>query len=157
MTKPLLAILLLLPLSVSAGELDGKSLICDSEKFDAVNGYRFEKGSVKTDLVSGFKIVKKQNGEWDSVHGDYSIEKDSYSFDDDVYIVDRTEIRWGKTTFKTLNRQTLELVVSMKELPKLEEWQCNVYLNEADYWGRLENIRKQKQKAADEVTKDNKI
>ena len=29
MTKPLLAILLLLPLSVSAGELDGKSLICE--------------------------------------------------------------------------------------------------------------------------------
>ena len=29
MTKPLLAILLLLPLSVSAGELDGKGLICE--------------------------------------------------------------------------------------------------------------------------------
>ena len=28
MTKPLLAILLLLPLSVSAGELDGKGIIC---------------------------------------------------------------------------------------------------------------------------------
>ena len=29
MTKPLLAILLLLPLSVSAGELDGKSIVCE--------------------------------------------------------------------------------------------------------------------------------
>ena len=31
MIKPLLAILLLLPLSVSAGELDGKELICESD------------------------------------------------------------------------------------------------------------------------------
>ena len=30
MTKPLLAILLLLPLSVSAGELDGKAISCAS-------------------------------------------------------------------------------------------------------------------------------
>ena len=34
MTKPLLAILLLLPLSVSAGELDGKSLVGSYEVKD---------------------------------------------------------------------------------------------------------------------------
>ena len=102
--------MLLLPLSVSAGDLNGTSLICDSERFD-----------------------------------------------DDVYIADRTEIRWEKTMLQTLDRQALELVVSMKKLPALEEWQCNVYLNEADYWGQLENIRKQQQRAAAEVRRDNNI
>ena len=44
MTKPLLAILLLLPLSVSAGDLDGKILICEKTQY-SVFGYRFQKKS----------------------------------------------------------------------------------------------------------------
>ena len=42
MTKPLLAILLLLPLSVTAGELDGKFLICE-KTINTIKHYIFSK------------------------------------------------------------------------------------------------------------------
>ena len=56
MTKPLLAILLLLRLSVSAGELDGKFLVCDRMgkkdlfKAQAV-GWKFKDGIANVDMV----------------------------------------------------------------------------------------------------------
>ena len=152
MTKPLLAILLLLPLSVSAGDLDGKILICEREHSDSVFGYRFQKGRVKTDALTDTKFVKKENGEMDVIRGIYTISKDSlFILGNNSYIVDRTEIRWGENV---LNRQTLELFESKGSSIK---WQCDVFSNDDDYWKQLENIRKQKQKAADELTKDNKI
>ena len=54
MTKPLLAILLLLPSSVSAGELDGKSLMCFNyfaERF--AYGFGFIEGGVEIERVTG--------------------------------------------------------------------------------------------------------
>ena len=49
MTKPLLAILQLLPLSVSAGELDGKAISCDNGQYH----YEFNRGRVVTWIVEG--------------------------------------------------------------------------------------------------------
>jgi hypothetical protein len=46
MTEPLLAIPLLLPLSVSAGELDGKAIICEKEAM---------KGFPRTGVVDGYR------------------------------------------------------------------------------------------------------
>ncbi len=46
MTKPLLAILLLLPLSVSAGELDGKSLICSDDIEDEIEQGLLDEGDI---------------------------------------------------------------------------------------------------------------
>lgn len=46
MTEPLLAIPLLLPLSVSVGELDGKAIICEKEAM---------KGFPRTGVVDGYR------------------------------------------------------------------------------------------------------
>ena len=48
MTKPLLAILLLLPLSVSAGELDGKAISCNPPpEYTDHQHFEFEAGTVE--------------------------------------------------------------------------------------------------------------
>ena len=49
MTKPLLAILLFLPSSVSAGELDGKAISCDTGQYH----YEFNRGRVVKWIVGG--------------------------------------------------------------------------------------------------------
>ena len=95
MTKPLLAILLLLPLSVGAGELDGKAIICGSEGFEAVNGVRFQQGEVTSDRVTGLDLIKKHNGKWPLSEGNYLIKRDILAHDDNVYVVERKTISWG--------------------------------------------------------------
>ena len=80
MTKPLLAILLLLPLSVSAGELDGKSLICERVNIDSVFGYRFQQGR-ENRLFDRFQIREKENGEMDVI-GKFEIRKTSSLLED---------------------------------------------------------------------------
>ena len=142
----------LLPLSVSAGELDGKSLVCDRVNSDSVFGFRFEKGRVKTDFLSDTQFVKKENGEMDVIRGNYTISKDSlFILGNNSYVADRTEVRWGDNT---LNRQTLELIESKSSS---KPWQCEVFSNDDDYWKQLENIRTQKQNKADEEKSKNKI
>ena len=141
----------LLPLSVSAGELDGKSLICERVNVDIVFGYRFQKGKVKVDVISDLHWMKKP-GEYDFVEGDYTIRRDTNALlSDDTYIVGRTEIRFGK---RIINRQTLELIESKESSNK---GQCEVFSNDGDYWKQLENIRTQKQNKADEEKSKNKI
>ena len=65
MTKQLLAILLLLPLSVSAGELDGRAIICEKEAVKgfplssvSVSGYRFQQGEVHHSFISDRAFVQ---------------------------------------------------------------------------------------------------
>ena len=141
----------LLPLWVSAGELDGKSLICERVNVDIVFGYRFQKGKVKVDVISDLHWMKKP-GEYDFVEGDYTIRRDTNALlSDDTYIVGRTEIRFGK---RIINRQTLELIESKESSNK---GQCEVFSNDGDYWKQLENIRTQKQNKADEEKSKNKI
>ena len=94
MTKPLLAILLLLPLSVGAGELDGKAIICESEGFEAVNGVRFQQGEGTSDRPTGLDLIKKHNGKWGLSEGNYSIKRDILADDDNVYVVERKTISW---------------------------------------------------------------
>ena len=147
----LVLLVCLLPLSVSAGELDGKSLICERVNVDIVFGYRFQKGKVKVDVISDLHWMKKP-GEYDFVEGDYTIRRDTNALlSDDTYIVDKTEIRFGK---RIINRQTLELIESKESSNK---GQCEVFSSDDDYWKQLENIRTQKQNKADEEKTKNKI
>ena len=151
-TKTLLTLLTcLLPLSVSAGELDGKGLICERENVDIVFGYRFQKGKVKVDVISDLHWMKKP-GEYDFIEGDYSIRRDTNALlGEDTYSVGRTEIRFGN---RIINRQTLELLESKESSNK---GQCEVFSNDDDYWKQLENIQTQKQNKADEEKSKNKI
>ena len=141
----------LLPLSLSAGELDGKSLVCETANADDLVGFRFVGGKVKTDWLTDFKAIKRQDGGWEPIEADYHIKRDVLKDDDTSYIVDRTKIKWGE---KILNRQTLEFIESEESLIK---WQCEVFSNDDDYWKQLENIRTQKQNKADEEKSKNKI
>ena len=142
----------LLPITVSADELHGKSLICERVNSDSVVGFRFQKGRVKTDYLTDTNFVKKENGEMDVIRGNYVINKDSLSvLGNESYVADRTEVRWGDNT---LNRQTLELIESKSSS---KPWQCEVFSNDDDYWKQLENIRTQKQNKADEEKSKNKI
>ena len=160
-TKILLTLLIsLLPLLVSADELNGKSLICERADDDVVIGFRFVQGRAETDWLTHIELVKTQDGGWELIEGDYVIGWEPIAGDyfirrceiereDTSYVVDRTEIRWGENI---LNRQTLEMLES-KESSK--RWQCEVFSNDDDYWKQLENIRTQKQLEAD--MKQNKI
>ena len=151
-TKTLLTLFVfLLPLSVSAGELDGKGLICETANADDLVGFRFVEGKVKTDWLTDFQVIKRQDGEWEPIEGDYVIKRDVIRDEDTSYIADRTKIKWGE---RILNRQTLELIESEESSIK---WQCDVFSNDDDYWKQLENIRTKKQNKADEQKSKNKI
>ena len=147
---PLILLVFLLPLSVSAGDLDGKGLICERANADIVYGFRFVEGTVITDWLTDIELIKRGYADWEPVEGDYFIRRDFKRDEDTSYVVDRTEIRWGKNI---LNRQTLELIESKSGS---KPWQCEVFSNDDDYWKQLENIRTQKQKKADEEKSKNK-
>ena len=151
MTKPLLAVLLLLPLSVNAGELDGKGLICERAYDDVVIGFRFVQGRVEGDAINDTEYVQLPNGNWEVIEGDYSIGRVGLIVDNDGYIVERTTVKWWKT--HRLDRQTLVVTDNKSE----KEWQCNVLESHEDYRNQLENIRTQKQNKADDEKSKNKI
>ena len=151
-TKTLLTLLIFfLPLSVSAGELDGKGLICERADDDVVIGFRFMQGRVEGDAINDTETVQLPNGNWEVIEGDYSIGRFGLIVDNDGYIVERTTVQWWKT--HRLDRQTLVVTDTKSK----EEWQCEVFSNDDDYWKQLENIRTQKQNKADEEKSKNKI
>ena len=158
MTKPLLAILLLLPLSVSAGELDGKAIICEKKLAVVwlVRGYRFQEGEVHSSFISDRAFMRGKNGEVFYGETDYSIQGSRFKYD---YIVERKVIRWGDSVdVFSLDRQTLVLTQTHPGLDfGATKVQCEVFSTHEDYWEQLENIRKQKQKEADDAAKRNKI
>ena len=157
MTKPLLAILLLLPLSVSAGELDGRAIICEKETGPVVflYGYRFQQGEVYHSYISDRAFMHGKNGEVFYGETDYSIKESAFKYD---YIVERKVIRWGDSVNAfSLDRQTLVLTLHRPTDVRAMNVQCEVFSTHEDYWEQLENIRTQKQKAVDEAAKRNKI
>jgi hypothetical protein len=134
---------LLLPLSVSAGELDGKGLICERADDDVVIGFRFMQGRVEGDAINDTETVQLPNGNWEVIEGDYSIGRFGLIVDNDGYIVERTTVKWWKT--HRLDRQTLVVTDTKSK----EEWQCNVLESHEDYRNQLDNIRTKKQNKAD--------
>ena len=147
MTKPLLAILLLLPLSVSAGEVDGRAISCDGWR-----DYEFRRGQ-----VVAWRI-------W--TIGSKAILEDYPELADDYY-TSHTTIWWldvsskkdkpleYTTTEWSLNRKTLALTVTVDDKVK-EKWSCEVYSVE-DFKNMLEARRTATQKMVEEEMKGNKI
>ena len=164
MTKPLLAILLLLPLSVSAGELDGKAIYCrwlgsDSEApfttaaSDDV-GFYFSNGRQTTYYiaVSGTKAFVFPVP---AVMADHEYE----------YEVTPRLVTWQQLTgddFKPLvmfklDRATLLLSYQLTGGDEALGWECEVYTSHDDFQLFMYSRRLRKQAEIDEQMSNNKI
>ena len=161
-THPLLAILLLLPLSVSAGELDGKAISCD----DGRKNIEFRGGRVVNWCVFG----------GGGILGDARITK----CDDEApsYYALTNTVFWsayigtgelgsheGKPSLAfsigyILDRKTLSLKIESERSDgetKERTYQCEVYLSIKDFKEMLEARRAEMQRRIDEDMEENKI
>ena len=154
MTKPLLAILLLLPLSVSAGELDGKAIQCFSHGREGV----------------GWGSEGHQSNDW------------YFRFDNSNVILDNMQVREGVmrinpmvlspyfTTLTlvsfggglwTLDRQSLVLTNSGGGVgggvAEGFSVNCEVFQNHTEYFDALEKLRVKLQAEVHAIAKSNKI
>ena len=141
----------LLPLSVSAGELDGKGLVCKGLMADGEVGqfgFRFVDGTVKGNSIKDYqkniKIV-----EWGSDSGRLQ-----------RYRVTRTKVEWWDRSYR-LDREHLMLGYYLSSSAEYSEfsstYHCEVFSTLEDYFEELERIRARKQKKADEEKSKNKI
>jgi len=155
-TKPLLAILLLLPLSVSAGELDGKSLICRDDIEDEIEradidewdfgwyGYRFDGTTLIVDIVarSGTTavIATDEAGEY----------RESPNF------VTWDLLSEGDTT---LDRKslTIKTYVGKHPSPLYLKQKCELVPSRDVYYQKLESLKLDFQRQMDEEMSNNKI
>ena len=152
MTKPLLAILLLLPLSVSAGELDGKSLICSDDIEDEIeqgyldsgwSGWRFDGTTVITDSVARRDTT--------AVIATEEIAE---------YRVSPNSVKWGPhgVGSTTLDRKSLTMRTFVSYYsPQYLKAKCEVVPSRDVYYQKLESLRLDFQRQMDEEMKDNKI
>ena len=139
MTKPLLAILLLLPLSVGAGELDGKAIICNA--IDEVlsirqRGIEFKSGGIVQYWVGieGTSPVLRQEDE------------------ESRYRVSPKTIQWD---YWTLNRETLALQYRYPEV--YFRYQCELADSPEAMLKTIEAARLEMQREIDEEMSNNKI
>ena len=150
--KPLLAILLFLPLSVSAGELDGKAISCDSPRGFPDDRQHFE---FRAGTVSRWRILRDETK---------AVMK---NFNGIAYIASPDKITWETRGREwSLNRATLELekLFSGKKIydnddrsKNLFRWSCEVYTSITEFKSMLESLKLDKQREIDEQMKDNKI
>ena len=143
MTKPLLAILLLLPLSVSAGELDGKAISCDPLKYGSKVHFEFEDGKVKQ---WGFIEVGTQMTL-------VFLDPDNLP----TYRTSPREITWRDDNSSwSLNRASLQLERSHYATPSALHT-CEVYVSITEFKAMLKARKLDMQRAIDEQMKNNKI
>ena len=151
MTKPLLAILLLLPLSVSAGEVDGRAISCKPPPQSTDHQhFEFEAGTVVRwrVLMDETTAVLKE-------------------FNTTSYVASPHRITWEMGDREwSLNRATLELekLFSGKKISdnddrskNLFRWSCEVYTSSSEFKSMLESLKLDKQREINEQMKDNKI
>ncbi len=138
MTKPLLAILLLLPFSVSAGELDGKAVFCTDNEFLPI-GFEFSDG-----IAIGTQITTR---------GTRTVLADIEFVRTKAYITSPDEIIWWDGKYH-LDRKTLLLEYGYKR-----RWKRQCYLTSSpdDLRARLNAAKDERQREIDEQMKDNKI
>ena len=138
MTKPLLAILLLLPLSVSAEELDGKAIFCTDDEFLPI-GFEFSDG-----IAIGTQITTR---------GTRAVLADIETFGTKAYITSTDKIIWWDGRYH-LDRQTLLLEYGYER-----QWKRQCYLTSSpdDLRARLNAAKDERQREIDEQMKDNKI
>ena len=158
MTKPLLAILLLLPLSVSAGELDGKGLVCQLTVGFFWDGYHQE--------IHGFKFVKGEAQGERLVISEEQLEHSRLApFDSKKssarYSTYPTKVSWWGEY--TLNRQTLALAWERSEkswggvTTSTEYGECEVFQTLKSYADAFSRYAEQELEKINEEMKDNKI
>ena len=139
MTKSLFAILLLLPLSASAGELDGKQIFCDSD-----SGWLMyldeQRGLDVTYPTWGFVF---QDGAVTAHFFDRSTERAvAMTTDEGAYDAAPTYVTWGKhPKLRSLNRKKLML-------------QYGAYEAECQLPSSLREFKKMMRAAEDEVQKE---
>jgi len=145
MTKSLLAILLLLPLSGSAGELDGKALACLRKGDSYIRGLEFRDGqAIHWDLFTdgAEAIIEKENT---GAYWEYP-EQVIYGREPDAF--------WRFY----LDRVTLVLQLRDKDSESIIfEYQCEVSPSLDSLSDVMEQQRSQWQDRIDEAMKDNKI
>ena len=148
MTKPLLAILLLLPMFVSAGELDGKGIICQRGELLGSSGYDgyVIKGVFGVEFRDRTAVVTRvvPNSPRASIVENAGLPYESYP----------RVVVWGKNFY--LKRDTLVLEWRLQGEVYAAS-QCRVEESLANYKQVLERLRLQMQAPIDEATKDNKI
>ena len=147
-TKTLLTLFVfLLPLSVTAGELDGKSLICIGDEElelyrDDVVGFNFVDGNVSATRVEERELK-------------YRISTFGESLSDKSYTATRNEVTWFESAW-VLNRKTLEMT-SGKKMPFKGRYQCEVLESFDVFYDKLVRIQAEKQRLLEEELKQNKI
>jgi len=142
-TKKLLILLVsLLPITVSADELDGRSVVCSELDGDDVVGFRFEGGYVNR----GNRVREYQL--------EYKIVFFGESVQDKTYRQTRTEISWWNSW--KLYRRTLLLTFNTSN-PVLSTYQCDVEESLDGCYQRLDSIKSAKQKQREADMKKNKI
>ena len=150
--KTLLTLLIcFLPLSVSAGELDGKSLVCSETKGNSdyvgdVTAWRFQDGEVLGNDVRKeypeYKIIELQPDR--GVGNEWFAE----------YQVSSIKVEW--LVGWHLIRKTLELTL-FPDTDSTRVYQCEVFESFDEYHGRLLEIQSEKQRQLEEELKENKI
>ena len=160
MTKPLLATLLLLPLSVSAGELDRKAISSDYGQYH----YEFKRGRVVSWLVRG--------GVFDDEAFIMSVEEDApkylallskvtwYNSRAGKYSLIDGQLSSGSTTRYALDRARLSLKITEEKANdqvRKQEYQCEVYTSISEFESMLESIKLDKQREIVEAMKDKKM
>ena len=145
MTKPLLAILLLLPLSVSAGELDGRGIICHLTPTHTGEP-RWRWYEFKDNHVRYFSVVTK-NTSAEVV----TVEEGKYSaWPGNVHW-------WGDAVKYDLNRKTLKLAVFYEWSDKQSYWYCEASESLEAFTESIETSRLRRQNSINEEMKDNQI
>ena len=158
MTKPLLAILLLLPLSVSAGELDGKAIYCKWLGLGLSVPFLHATGDLAFEFRDGRPLMYRIDVE--DTHA--VVDSNPYMNIDD-YEVHPSIIRWRQLgqDFEAvtieLHRATLLLSYRGNGDDEESSWQCEVYAQQDAFQQLMEAKRLQRQSEIDEAMKDNKI
>jgi len=144
MTKPLLAILLLVPLSASAGDLDGKALLCLEAVDDAsLSGFYFQRGKV-------FHSMLHRTGE--GVLQDVFVYEVGQSYETKV---DTVEWRNSPDSLTVLNRKTLD--IEFRWHNNAQSWKCDLAESMGAYHSALEAERVTVNKQITDRMKDNQI
>ena len=147
-TKTLLTLLIsLLPITVSAGELDGKSLLCEPEDYQTMGiteirvGWRFLEGFVYMDSLIDNGLTVELSHE--SNPGD------------STYLETRTHVSWWN--HYRLDRKTLMLEMYTNLNATITKQQCEVMENQDEYRTRLKELLLEYQMKVDEEREGNKI
>ena len=133
---------LLISVSASAGELDGKGLKCMPPNKEPQMFFFADNQVVWRWIdVEGYEAQVWERGK----DREYELSPSTISFN------------FGGDNYFVLDRATLELRARDVNGRNTRWWQCEVYQSLEEVWEMLNQYKRNKQKAIDEEMKDNKI